>query len=125
LPTDRRFDAYDYVVFDNSYDLHFWHPLGYNGKIGDESAISRYFRTYLNHDYDTWWYIPTVDMPAGEIGQKYGPSSHHNAAVNHLFVDASAHSLSTDIDVSAYMFLITRDGGDPPPPEELKLGGGD
>ena len=122
LPTDRRFDAWDYVVFDNSYDLHFWHPRGYNGKIGDEGGISRYFRTYLNHDYDLWWYVPTV---ADVFGQKFGPSSHHRAAVNHLFVDASAHSLSTDVDVAAYMFLITRDGGDPPPAEELKLGGTD
>jgi prepilin-type N-terminal cleavage/methylation domain-containing protein len=122
LPTDRRFNAYDYVIFDNSYDLHFWHPLGYNGKTGDESGISPYFRTYLSHDYELWWYIPAVDMPLGQIGQKYGPSSHHRDVVNHLFVDASVHSLAKDIDVAVYMFLITRDGSDPSPPEELKLG---
>jgi len=122
LPTDRRFDAWDYVIFDNSYDLHFWHPLGYNGRYGDESGLDLYFRTYLNHDYELWWYIPTV---SGVLGQKFGPSSHHRGSVNHLFVDASVHSISTDVDVAAYMFLITRDGSDPPPPEELKLGAKD
>ena len=119
LPTDTRFGAWDYVTFDNSYDRHFWHPWGYNGRTGDESGISAYFRTYLSHDYELWWYIPTVN---DVFGQKYGPSSHHRDVVNHLFVDASVHSLSTDIDVAVYMFLITRDGGDPPPPAELKLG---
>ena len=37
-------------------------------------------------------------------------------------VDASAHSIPVDIDVAVYMFLITREGGDPNPPAELKLG---
>jgi hypothetical protein len=119
LPTDDRFGAWDWVVFDNSYDGHFWHPWGYNGKTGDESSLDPNFRTYLSHDYDRWWYIPTLN---NVLGQKYGPSSNHPAVVNHLFVDASAHPLATDIDVAVYMFLITRDGGDPAPPEELKLG---
>ncbi len=45
----------------------------------------------------------------------YGPSSGHSAIVNHLMADASVHSLSKQIDVAAYMFLITKNGGDPVP----------
>jgi len=117
LPTDTRY--WDYVTFDNSYDRHFWHPWGYNGRIGDESGIWWEFRTYLNHNYDDWWYMPST---TAVFGQRYGPSSHHRGAVNHLFVDDSVHSISTDIDVAVYMFLITREGGDPSPPAELKIG---
>ncbi len=53
---------------------------------------------------------PQSNQPA------YGPSSGHSAIVNHLFADGSVHSLSRQIDVSAYMFLITKNGGDPNPP---------
>jgi hypothetical protein len=45
----------------------------------------------------------------------YGPSSGHVGIVNHLFADGSVHCLSKQIDVSAYMFLITKSGGDPAP----------
>jgi hypothetical protein len=45
----------------------------------------------------------------------YGPSSGHPSVVNHLMGDASVHSLSKQIDVAAYMFIITRNGGDPNP----------
>lgn len=116
LPTDTRY--WDYVTFDNSYDGRFWHPLGYNGRIGDESSVWWEFRTYLNHNYDDWWYVPST---LSVYGQKYGPSANHRGAVNHLMVDASAHSIPVDIDVAVYMFLITREGGDPNPPAELKL----
>ncbi len=53
---------------------------------------------------------PQSNQPA------YGPSSGHPSVVNHLMADGSVHSLNKQIDVSAYMFLITRDGGDPSPP---------
>ncbi len=52
---------------------------------------------------------PQSNQPA------YGPSSGHQYIVNHLFADGSVHSLNKTIDVSAYMFLITRNGGDPTP----------
>ena len=52
---------------------------------------------------------PKSNQPA------YGPSSNHAAVVNHLMADGSVHCLSKQIDVSAYMFLITRNGGDPSP----------
>jgi hypothetical protein len=53
---------------------------------------------------------PQSNQPA------YGPSSGHPGVVNHLMADGSVHCLSKNIDVSAYMFLITRSGGDPNPP---------
>ncbi len=46
----------------------------------------------------------------------YGPSSGHSAIVNHLMADGSVHCLSKQIDCSAYMFLITKNGSDPNPP---------
>ncbi len=52
---------------------------------------------------------PKSNQPA------YGPSSNHAAVVNHLMADGSVHSLSKQIDVAAYMFLITRNGSDPSP----------
>jgi hypothetical protein len=45
----------------------------------------------------------------------YGPSSGHPSIVNHLMGDASVHSLNKQMDVAAYTFLITRNGGDPNP----------
>jgi type II secretory pathway pseudopilin PulG len=62
----------------------------------------------------------TYTMGAGGDGPQsnqpaYGPSSPHPAVVNHLMADGSVHCLSKTIDVSAYMFLITRNGDDPSP----------
>jgi hypothetical protein len=117
----------DCVVFDNSFDLRFWHPWGYNGRTGDESSVDPDFRTFLNHDYTLSWYIAddvdlyNRDAYGARFSQKYGPSSNHMGAVNHLFADASSHSISSNIDVTVYMFLITREGSDPNPPAELKL----
>ena len=34
---------------------------------------------------------------------------------NHLMADASVHSFSKQMDVAAYMFMITKNGGDPCP----------
>ncbi|MGQ9575993.1 MAG: DUF1559 domain-containing protein [Thermoguttaceae bacterium] len=119
LPTDTSY--WDYVTFSNTFNGRFWHPTGYNGRIGDESAIPPTFGTFLRRDYTLRWYIPaTLTTP----GMQYGPSSSHPGVVNHLMVDGSAHSISTDVDVAVYMFLITREGHDPHPPEEAKIGGG-
>jgi prepilin-type N-terminal cleavage/methylation domain-containing protein len=53
---------------------------------------------------------------AGQPNQPaYGPSSGHPAVVIHLMADGSVHALSRQIDVSAYMFLITKNGNDPAP----------
>ena len=50
---------------------------------------------------------PQSNQPA------YGPSSGHQYIVNHLMADGAVYSLSKQIDVTAYMFLITRNGGEP------------
>jgi len=47
----------------------------------------------------------------------YGPSSDHPEAVNHLFGDTSIWSISKKVDAAAYLFMITRNGGDPAPPK--------
>ena len=44
---------------------------------------------------------------------KYGASSGHGGVVNHLFGDGAVWSISKEIDVAVYMFLITRRNGDP------------
>lgn len=43
----------------------------------------------------------------------YGPGAAHPAVVNHLFADGSCRSIKKDVDVSVYMFLITRKNADP------------
>ncbi len=57
----------------------------------------------------------TTYTEATDNAPTWGPSSGHSAIVNHLMADASVHSLSKQIDVAAYMFLITKNGGDPVP----------
>lgn len=45
----------------------------------------------------------------------YGPTAGHPETVNHAFADGSATALRKRIDTAAYMFMITRDGGEPNP----------
>lgn len=98
---------------------HYWAPIGFTpGLYGDESTIPRRYRTYLNWDYEQY---PYPDERLGEnfdarqfkYKSKYGPSSHHPGVTNHLFVDGSVHTINNRIDVALYMFLTTRDAGDP------------
>ncbi|NQT38559.1 MAG: hypothetical protein HQ581_13770, partial [Planctomycetes bacterium] len=87
----------------------YYAPTGFDGKFGDESSVDAP-RTYLDWDYedsDDGPYLP------GKGQGVFGPGGPHPGAVNHLFVDASVRTISTDIDAALYMFLITRDGGDP------------
>jgi type II secretory pathway pseudopilin PulG len=44
---------------------------------------------------------------------KYGPASRHPGVVNHLYADGSVHGVSQTVDLAAYMFLLTRAGGEP------------
>jgi len=98
---------------------HYWAPVGFTpGLYGDESTIPRRYRTYLNWDYEQY---PYPDDRLGEnydddqfkYKSKYGPSSHHPGVTNHVFVDGSVHTIDNRIDVALYMFLTTRDAGDP------------
>ena len=96
----------------------YWHPTGYTAdRFWDRSTIPAGInKTYLNWDYDAIPYddggISTPSAAAsGPI--KYGPSSHHKGVTNHCFADGNVRSLNNDIDAALYMFLTTRDNGDP------------
>ena len=97
----------------------FYHPQGYMpNQWGADTAISPDInRTYLNWDYEETPYNDLVaeayvssDFEPSAIW--YGPSSDHTELVNHAFVDGSARAISVDTDCAAYMFWITRNGGD-------------
>jgi prepilin-type N-terminal cleavage/methylation domain-containing protein len=97
----------------------YWHPTGFTGTFDEQSMLPDSFRTFLSHDIDQYgWYFP-ANMAVCPwwllYGQQYGPSSQHRDVTNHLMVDGSVHSIRNTIDVAAYMFLITRESGDPAP----------
>ncbi len=111
------------VTFSGPTEKGYWAPTDFNEAVLDRpsrptntSATYKAFRTYLAFDfakspdagsYPALPYSPLPNQPA------YGPSSAHPTVVNHSFIDGSVRSVAKDIDVSVYMFLITRAGGDP------------
>jgi type II secretory pathway pseudopilin PulG len=86
-------------------------PRGFTyGLYEDDSTIDPSYRTYLDWDYENFPY----DGGDGSTGGRYGPSSRHSGGVvNHAFMDGCVRSLSPKTDVALYMFVLTRDGGDP------------
>ena len=79
------------------------------------------FRTYLSYNYtgtDAGLY-PSYgygsNWGANPNQPVYGPGSAHPEVVNHVLCDGSVLSVTKDIDVAMYMFLITRRGNDPNP----------
>ncbi len=97
-----------------------WHPtpaytayrtfLAFNfSPTGADAGTYPTFATNASPTEEADWppTTPTSNTP------NYGPSSGHPTIVNHLMADGSVWSLHKDIDVSAYMFLITKAGGDP------------
>ena len=76
---------------------------------GDESPAIAKYHTYLNWDYEQEPY----DGGDGTVGGKYGPGSHHPHGTFHAFLDGAVRSVPREIDVSTYMFIITRINGDP------------
>jgi type II secretory pathway pseudopilin PulG len=97
----------------------FFAPKGFDGQFGPESAVSKAgLRTYLSYDFmgkDAGKY---EDPAFGRPPAAYGPSSNHQGMVNHLFGDGSVRQIKDDVDAAAYMFLITKNGGDPNPPDD-------
>jgi len=102
-------------------------PDGYQtspGAFWDKSSVNDNY-TYLSWDYVTDPYVNPPDLVAADPPSfsaswpshpteiQIGPSSHHYSVINHLLADGSAQSVNEDIDAAAYMFLITREGGDP------------
>ncbi|NQT40413.1 MAG: DUF1559 domain-containing protein [Planctomycetes bacterium] len=98
------------IELPTSVSVSYYAPTGFDLKYGKESGLSPAFKTYLDGDYDD----PAEDsyLPGKNQGTR-GPSSHHPGVVNHLFVNANVQTVSTKIDPALYMFLITREGGDP------------
>jgi type II secretory pathway pseudopilin PulG len=80
-----------------------WVPRG--GGVEDATPVYWTYHTYLDTDCDKHPY----DGLDGLHGGRFGPSSHHDGVVNHLFADGSCKALHTDIDVTLYMYLIKRD----------------
>jgi hypothetical protein len=89
----------------------YYAPAGFKGEYNDQAAPEvRRLKTYLGYDF-------AKADPGAYVGadkrNTYGPSSAHPGVVNHLFGDGSVRSLSTGTDFAFYMFMITRNGGDP------------
>jgi len=104
------------------YPYHY--PAGFTGTYGDDSTVTMN-RTYMNWDYEPAAVGGDGPYENGlpkshdkSIEMQYGVSSEHGGVVNHLFADGSVHSLNDEMDAAAYMFLITRNNGDPAPPLE-------
>lgn len=104
----------------------YWAPLGFvPGLYAEDSRLVKTYRTYLDWDYKiNRWYddegLTLSPGPVSSLGHvyrqypiHYGPSSHHPGVTNHLFVDGSVHGMSNKVDTALYMFLVTRDAGDP------------
>jgi len=105
--------------------LRYYHPRNYMpNQWGQNSTIDPDDnRTYLNWRYEETPYIDPVasdpknastDLDDSEPFR--GPDSDHTEIVNHVFVDGSARPISIDTDSAAYMFWITKNGGDIPSP---------
>lgn len=96
-------------------ETQFWHPTGFISPWEFSKVPESINITYLDWDYKKTPYSDGgVSTPSAAAGGaiSFGPSSHHHGVTNHLFADGSVYPLANDIDVVAYMFLITRDGCD-------------
>ncbi len=91
----------------NNTTYNHYAPQGWDGKFDGESEIPETVKTYLNYDY-----TQLTNKYDTEREIKYGPSSRHPGIVNHLFCDGQVRNLAVDTDVAAYMFMITRKGGE-------------
>lgn len=102
-------------------DLVYWHPQGFTeNRWGKQSTIPASMnKTYLGWDYEKTLYSDGgISKPSPHADPKapfYGPSSDHPGVVNHLFADGHVRSIPIVVDAAAYMFMITRAGGDPLP----------
>lgn len=109
-------DSWSAVLYQQSY----YAPSGFNGKFDEEAPDAiRQLKTYLAYDFalgDPGYYQHLEStsqlQPAGRQCQ-YGPSAGHPGVVNHVFADGAVRSVSKKVDFCTYMFLITRNGGDP------------
>ncbi|MCS7303938.1 MAG: DUF1559 domain-containing protein [Thermoguttaceae bacterium] len=104
------------VLFQNAY----YAPMNYDGECEDDAPeVIRLMRTYLSFDFalgEPSFYQHLEDssslQPTGRPA-RYGASAGHPGVVNHLMADGAVHSIRKNIDFCLYMFLLTRNGGDP------------
>lgn len=87
--------------------LGYYAPQGFDGGFKNDSKLQASLKTYLNYDYN-----PTANKYDPKEDIKYGPSSSHAGMVNHLFCDGNVRAIDVNVDVAAYMFLITRGGNE-------------
>jgi len=60
---------------------------------------------------------PDLNTSTGGVGRLWGPSSNHaGGIVNHVFGDAHVEGINDGIDPNVYLWIITRNGGEPLPP---------
>jgi len=78
-------------------------PNGFDGTFTGGEMFGN-AQTYLSTDYEI--------TPYEGLGS-VGPSSEHVGVVHHLMADGTVVPINVDINVSLYMFLITRSSGDP------------
>jgi hypothetical protein len=81
--------------------------------------------TALNYgptaEHPTAVYLPTGSLSDPDIsgiapGRLWGPSSQHaGGIVNHAFADAHVEGISDGIDPNVYLWIVTRNGGEPLP----------
>lgn len=130
LPTEQASFG---VVFDlPNATFNYARPAGFVGTFDADGKASNTTGTYTNFltYLDPLFYGPTSQppeiygttntptaanvSPVTELADpRFGPSASHPQVVNHLFADGGVRSVNKDVDVATYMFLITRDGGDP------------
>jgi hypothetical protein len=117
----------------------YYAPQGFTpGQYDTNSTVTQGYRTYLAYNFapsgqdaGTYLMLTTgnttvikqekLQPQSGSSGSSssstsnsvsYGPSSAHSI-VNHLLADGSVQGLNKEIDVAAYMFMITKAAGDP------------
>ncbi len=103
----------------------YYYPQDYtaNNFMDQSTVVAAQRITYLSWDYEV---APYDDRGLNEIDPlkaatlqsveiEMGPGSFHAGVTNHVYGDGSVHSMSNSIDSAAYMFIITRNGGDPAP----------
>jgi prepilin-type N-terminal cleavage/methylation domain-containing protein len=59
---------------------------------------------------------PDLSTSTGGVGRLWGPSSNHaGGIVNHVYGDAHVEGINDGIDPNVYLWIITRNGGEPLP----------
>jgi len=108
--------------------INFHHPENFEYSLyGDDSPIADK-KSYANWDYKSDGSYespfdcanqPALTLPTDEDGNQLQPApiksvgSDHPAVINHVFADGAVHAVSKQVDPALYMFIVTRNNGDP------------